>query len=243
MTAKPAEIGHNSPPTSFIDTEKRVDEIMVAAEMWAELDALKGADQATKARSFLGQIQAQIKVVETKRKEEKQPHLDAAKAVDDAFKPLLGILAKCKASVSSLLTAWNKREQERLDEERRAKEAAARKAAEEAAEAARKAAEEKHSIQSVMDAEEAEKRAAAAASDAIKASREKVGVVGSYGERRVGLRTTWKVRLTDPGKAFRRYRNDPGVIEALEKAARSDVIHNKAREIPGFEIVAEEIAV
>lgn len=140
------------------------------AETWqaiAESYVVNSPEMAEAANSDLGEIKALHKSVESMRKEMKQPHMDAAKAVDDAFRQPIEFLKRAeevqKGAIQKYLDAI---ERARIEAEREARakaEAERRRIEAERAAEARAAAEKARAERERI---EAERRAALAAAEA-----------------------------------------------------------------------------
>ena len=139
-------IGHNSGAVApydeakFLELKGRVSALAETGGTWLDLGAIDTKERAQKAVDFTAQVKKAVKYIEDERKAAKQPHMDAAKAVDDACKALSAPLTKLADRLSALMTAYQLEQQRIRDEERRQQEAEARRVAEEAAAAAEKAA-------------------------------------------------------------------------------------------------------
>lgn len=238
-----AVIGGNMPPepTPFEKAEKEVNDLYAEAALWLDGKPIDSQAQADDLSNLLNMIRAAEKRAEEARKAEKQPHSDAAKAVDAKYKPLIGTcqLASdaCKKAIAPWLAQVAAAQEAAAAEARRVAEEKTRQAQEaiRAAEAtnleARAAAELK-----IEEAKEAEKRAARAA----KATANAGGGVG----RAVGLRTIRRPVFSDPILAARHYwlkENNEYCAFLLSLAERD--VRNGATVIPGFEIIEEKKAV
>ncbi len=230
-------IGHNQPSQADLHRD-RVDALVDTANRWAaERPLITDAETAAKCTDFLNQLAAETKKLDEARKVEKAPHLAAAKAVDDAWHPLLDAVEACKRLLRPLHTAWLKREQARLDAERRKAQEAAAKAQREAEEAARKAAEPK-SVRDIISASEAERRASEAAEAAL-AVPARAQARGALGGRAHSLRTTWRAHVVDLVAAVRHYRDRAEVRELIERLANADA-RAGVRSIPGCAVYSTE---
>ena len=144
-----------------------VDALVNAADAWRAIPALADAEQASRAQDFATQILNAIKRVDKEREEARQPHLQAAAAVQDAYRPLLERLKVCQAFVGGLLRDYKIAQERVLDAVRAEKERAAAEAARKAAEAAKRAEAPKSvadvtRAQRLADEADAARKAAAA---------------------------------------------------------------------------------
>lgn len=236
---------HNQPDEYQIISD-RVASLAAAANTWLnKVKEIDSEDLAGRASDFSDQINEALKQIEKKRKAEKQPYIDAGKAVDEKYTGLKNILETAKNLLRPKLTAYlMRKEQERREATRRAEEEALRKLQEE--EEARRLAEADTGdvVGNTIRAEQAAKEAEAAIKEAERTAKARVGVKGDYGTRSRGLRTVWKARITDHDKAFEHFRDHPKVRELIEQlaaaAARSP--EGRAKPIPGVEFVEEQVA-
>ena len=244
---RPAGIGDNS-LAAMQDNDRlpallhEAQELAGVVDVWVmRVPAIEDEEQAGKARDLLAKLTARIKEAEDARVAEKEPHLAAGRAVDARYKPVGAMLSACVQPIKTLLGAWLKREQARIDAEKAAARAEADRLAREA-EAARKAAEAAGKVAAAVAAEQAAERAQAAAVVARQAEAARPQVVSaSGGARKASLRVTYAARLVNFPIACRRYANHPEVVAVLEKLASAEARAAKgAGIIPGFEIVAQE---
>lgn len=180
------------------------------------------------------------KDIEARRREEKKPHEDEAKAVDARFKPVGESVAKLLEAARAALTAFMLAEEKRKREE----EAAARRAAEEARKAAEAAAKEADPF-SAFDAQQEKEAAEWAAAEAVKLASVRTQVAGHEAARVASLRTSWIVGVTDGPALVRHFANSPTLIEEARKIAAAQVRAAKGADcgIPGISITEEKKAV
>lgn len=192
------------------------------------------ADNAAQFRDLIAMGGDIEKKIEARRKAEKQPHLDAGKAIDSAHATLAEPIIKGREFLKKALGAFM------LAEERRRREEAER-AEREAAEA-RKAAEEAAKTGpdpfATFDAEQAEK----VAQEASKVARAPVNVSGLESSRAAGLRTYWQVDVTDGPALVKHFAASPHMIEEARKLAAAQVRATKgdACGIPGIKIIEDK---
>lgn len=225
--------GGNNPP-AFEAHKVNIDDIHAEALEWLDGKAVESAAEADGLNTLLDMARKAQKAADDARAAEKKPHLDAGKAVDAQWKPLIDAAQRIVDGCKKALTPWNIKEAERKAEEvRKATEAAeAQRQAE--VETSRAAA----ATGALTDAEQADQQAAAAkqADKAAKAA-QKAATSG------LGLRTTYRPELTDPKAAIAHYwatrRED--FLALVNDLAAKDVRAGK-REIPGFTVHAEQKA-
>lgn len=120
-------IGHNNPPHAIALEEARAFEAECVALM-----VIENEDDAAKAAILIDREVKGRKAAEAARTTEKKPHLDAAKEVDECWKPVTEVYQQSIGRIKQIVLDWQKRERARLDAEREA----ARLEAERAQEAA-----------------------------------------------------------------------------------------------------------
>lgn len=216
--------GHNNPPDPLIlEADERID----TANKWlTERPEITDMDTADKANFFAGQCQATWKALDDQRLQENR----AFQAVQDAkYKMPLALLKAAKDKVVALRTAFLKKEEDRLDAERRAAAAEVerkRKEAEEAVRRAQEAAKKKGA--DVLRAELAAGTAAEAVAEAEKQAEaipDRARVTGVYSARAVGLRSYWSAEIEDISLAFKHYnKKGTGTKAALEKVIRECIV-------------------
>lgn len=226
-------MGGNNPPA--LEAHKvNIDDLREEAKAWLDGKAVESAEEAAGLNALLDLARQAAKAADEARAAEKKPHLDAGKAVDAQWKPLIDAAQRIVDVAKKTLTPWNIKEAER-------KAAEAQKAAEEA-EAQRRAEVEASRAAaasgSLEDVEQADQQAEAAKqAEKIAKRAEKEATSG------LGLRTTYRPELTDPKAAITHYwatrRED--FIALVNDLAAKDVRAGK-REIPGFTIHAEQKA-
>ena len=89
-TARDAVIGDNNPPepTSIETARETLSGIETEASAWFDGADIESDAQADEVSRIIDSARKAKTRFEADRKVEKQPHLDAGKAVDDAWKPL-----------------------------------------------------------------------------------------------------------------------------------------------------------
>ena len=224
--------GGNNPP-AHVTFMEHAESLVELAEGLGEIttDA-----QANAVGELAGEAKKAAKDAEAARKKEKQPHLDAGKAVDANFKPVTERFNRVADVTRSLLTPW-------LAAKREAEQAAARAAAE----IARKADEEARRAQAEADPtdiEQVEKAAAAQAEakaakqDAKNAQSKPATVKGvQYRTKRTAEMTDRKALLTHIAKT------DPESMTAFGQEWLLRAVRGGATEIPGAEITEMKEAV
>lgn len=216
-------IGHNNPPPSEA-MAMHVDDLLQLVSDTCEGAEVKTDEQEEALADLLKQVNQSKKDAENTRKEEKQPHLDAGRAVDKTWKP---VIAKCTAAANEI--------KGKLTPYREAKEAAKQEAIAKAraeAEAKERAAQEALQSESLTERVQAESELAQA-----KALR----VASNKAERAAtGLRTQQVAVVTD-------YRALLLHIAATDKPALDAWLDEYARkalpaQLPGVRIDTERKA-
>jgi hypothetical protein len=199
-----------------------------------------GDDSAAAAANAMLALKNEGKTIEKIREEAVRPHLDAQKAINGVFKPVVERLEKVSRQIGESLLAW------RREEERKAREEAARlekirldaAAAKAKADADAAAAAKANDADAALDAAMAQE----AAREVVEAPRvvnpmplAATGAIRSSAGT-VSTRKVWRHRVVDPQAVPREFMSiDDGKIGSAVKAG--------AREIPGVEIYeAEELS-
>jgi hypothetical protein len=229
-------IGHNGGPSPFDELEA----LTIEARHWLDGSIVQSQAEADAIGHLVNMARSVSKKLDALRVEEKRPHDDAAKAVQEKFKPLLSrcdlVADACKKSLTPFL---QKLDAEKRERERLAREEADRKREE--AESAIRAAkqsdlEARESAEALLrDAKKAEAAAVRAENDTAKAN---------TGGRAMSLRTSYRAELVDSTEAARHYwKVRKSDFDALLMQFARDDIGRGAREIPGFIVHEEKVAV
>lgn len=215
-----ATIGHNRPPpydeSAVAALEARVRELADAGGAWLDLKVIEDDARAAKLNDFLSQCRASVREIEDARKAAKEPHLEAGRLIDARFRTLTAPVEALGKSLKVMLTAFLAEKQRRTDEERRAREAEARRQAEEA-ERLRREAEARNDVIAQARAAEAAAEAERAAMEAAREVRAQV-TSATGGGKTVSMRVTWRARVTDDSALLRAIgwlRNDLPSRDAL----------------------------
>lgn len=234
--------GDNNPPepTPIEAAREVLSDIKTEASAWFDGADIKNEAQADEVSRIIDAARKGKTRFDNDRKAEKQPHLDAGKAVDEAWKPLTAAIDRVTEVAKGVLTPWLIA-QEKVKRER---EAETRRSADEAAAAARKAAEEADGSLAAAKARDAAiQEAEAAQARAVRAERDKAGAKGVGMARTVSLRTTWRAEVNDRRALLNHVaKNRPDDLDAFlaEWAARE--VRTGAREVPGVNVWEEKVA-
>lgn len=238
-------VGGNNPPVGAdLDAwRERYATLRKTAEQWQD-GIIDSQEEADRLDAFCKQVRAFQKEADAARAAEKKPHDDAAKKVQEKWRPVLDSATRILDAMEAPRKAWLKREQDRINAEREA----ARKAAEEAAREAERIAE-RAMRSGTFAAQDAAAEAAAAADEAARKAKEaekaKASIGGGYtvdGVKRSSvLRTFEKVRCTEVAKAaaFLILSKDVDltpIADACEQVARQYRKLHPGEDIPGITI-------
>ncbi len=234
-------LSNNPPePTPLELARETIADLTLEAGNWCDGQDIADAEQAKAVAKLLDDARKAEKRFDTDRKTEKAPHDQAGKAVDAAWKPVIADAKRIVEVSKAAQTVWLIK----LDDEKRALEAATRKVAEEAAAEARRLAE-------ASDGSLAAARARDAAVEEAKrteqvahfASIAKAGAKGEGMARAVSLRTTWRATVNDRRALLNHIaKNHPDDLSAFldEWAARA--VRGGNHELPGVEAWQERAA-
>lgn len=235
-----AVIGGNNPPepTPFDQAEAEI--LMLFDQAKGFLDGEPIANQAQ--ADDVGRLDAMImkarKVADTQRAEEKKPYDDAAKAVQEKWKPLLTRCDLARDACKQALTPYLRK----LDEEKRAREEEARREAERVRREAEEAMRSAHRYD--LEAREAAEAKLREADEAEKAARraekDKAHVAG--GSRAKGLRTVYRAEITGTSE-FARYlwANHPADMRDFLDKMAAILVSRGLRAIPGVTVHEEKV--
>ena len=242
MTTETAGIGHNQPPMIPEDVTAKVKDFTDAAGAWLDIKEIDTQERSEKATDFVSGARKLYKAVDEARKTAKKPHDDAAQAVQDAFLPLLKKIDKSVDAVKKLQGAWLLKENQRVEAERREREAKA-KAEKEAADKALAEAQARNDVSGMVDAEEAQKAAAKEEKQAGRAVKTQANSA-TGGGRTMSLRTNYSCVVENRGPALATYRDHPEVIALIERLATADVRAQQGEKTApnGFRLIETKVS-
>lgn len=254
-----AVAGNNNPPEetpaapvamSWKAVKLHLDDLLdlVRGVTGIEIKDQANADQVGK---LLRDLQDGAKLADTARVAEKAPLDEAAKEIQDRYNEYIaplknktpGLVSKAELALKNQIGAWLKKQ----DDERVARENAARAAADVAAAEAR-AAHQAAAVSDDLDQIDAAEELLAASEQAnrdLRQAEKAKTQVKTEGYRAIGLRSIFRAQRIEGegGKALSHYaKTQPTrVIAFIEQLAAEDV---KAgiRSIPGFNIIEEKVA-
>ena len=241
-------IGHNKadPAQALNDS---AEQLALTCNAWLmQVSEIETEDQAAKATDFRERVKAETKEAEKTRKAEKQPHIDAGKAVDAKFNPIKQKLETIEALFRPLLNGWlQKKEAARREAERKAEAEALEKIrladeATKAAEDAVKASEGGDVVGATIAADEAAKAAEDAVKQADDVSNSTVSVKGNYSARKTGLRTTSTAEIISYPALLEHYKDHPRIKKTLDQLAGEWARSPEQRQtpLPGVKLVTSQ---
>lgn len=214
--------GHNRAPAceSFA---MAINDLFAEAKNFLDGQPIEKQQQADALGKILTMMKDLVRDAEKTRKAEKQPHIDAGKAVDDRWKAVKAPAELTIAEATKPLTVWRTEQQAKADAEaKRLREEAATKLAE--AQAARESAA---SLEEAEQAEAVLERANIAQKTANKIDRAPTG-----------LRTTYAAHVTDYGLLLKWVKQTHGeeLKQFLDGYAQRNIEIAKAGNMPGVEV-------
>lgn len=242
MEAALAVIGHNNPPetTPFEAFSVHIGDLFGEATNFLDGEPIATDAMAEAVSRLMDDLRRAGKDADKARTEEKKPHADAAKEVDAKWKPLIERADLAVSTCKKALAPWL---QAQAEEQR----IAAEKARQEAEEKARAAAEAARTttLDDLAGREAAEALVAdakAAEADARRAEKARPQATG--GARAATLRTSYRPELLNASEALKHFvRIRPDDMKAALLRLAEIEVRNGAREIPGFNIIAEQSVV
>jgi hypothetical protein len=224
-------MGANMSP--FDEVKVAVDDLFEEARHWLDGSEISSEQEAKAVEQLLELARAEYKKTDTARKVENEPFDKGKAAVQAKYNPLLKRAELVADTCKRVLTPWR----DRIAREKAEKAERARKEAEELdakAQAAMRA-----SSGNVVERAKAEEQLAIAKDASGFARRE-----AKRASEGLGLRTSHRVELKDPGAAAQHYwKARPADFQAFlyELAARD--VRAGIRSIPGFDVIEEKTAV
>ena len=201
-------IGHNQPPAHEA-MALHVEDLFQMVSDTTEGAEVTSDEQEAQLDGLLDDVRKASKDAETTRKAEKEPHLEAGRAVDATWKPIKDRLDMAADEIKKLLTPYRvAKQQAREEAERKAREEAEAKEA-----AARAKLQEPEHLQARFDAEEE-----------LKAASKLEAVANRTAREATGLRTYKVVTVTDHRAALKWLlaRNPEAVTAFVEEYARKN---------------------
>jgi hypothetical protein len=219
-------LGHNSPPAHEAFAMEADELFNTASDTLEGMDAVQNEEQNTALDGLKDDLRRVAKDAEATRKAEKEPHLEAGRAVDAAYKPVADKCKKAIAAINAMQTPYLVAKQAERDE-------AARKAREEAERKEHEARAKLEADAPLEQRYEAEQEFAAA---------KKLSAVANKIDRSAtGLRTYNVVEVTDRRAALNWIaKRDPDALSAfVEDYARRNA---PTRPMDGVSVTQERRA-
>jgi len=213
------DIGGNNPPADAAFA-LHIDDLFTMLSDTLAGGAVDNDEKDAAIDSLLDDFRKAAKDSDKERADEKRPHDDAAKAVQEKWKPIIAKADRGAAACKEALTPWRTEKQRIADD-------AARKAREDA-EAKLKTAQE-------LLKQPDDLAARFEAEQALEQSQKLVARANRIDRAPTGLRTSWEAEIADKGAALRFYLNDqPQEFMALiERLAATDARMTR-RPVPGI---------
>lgn len=239
-------VGGNNPPEPidpFTAYERDIEDLREEAKLWLDGTPIENDAQAKDVATLIDKLAKARKAADAARDAEKRPHLEAGRAVDAKYKPLIEKADTAVTVAKSAQRTWMLK----VQEEQRAEAARLAAAAREEAARALRAVQDANAAGDLAAREQADTSLDAAAAlirDAKRADKAKPAVRGEGATRALGLRTVWVGTVTDSTALLRHLWSIPEHKAALEDLAQSIVnkeVRAGRREMPGVEIKQEQV--
>lgn len=214
----PGEIGHNVGDLSLTE---EIDDAAKQAIAWLEREGITSASAKDMAANWKDRLLDLRKRADLERETEKRPHLEAGRAVDAKWQPIIELARIAADRLRDALTIYMRKELAE-QEAKRAEELARQKAEREAYLKANPMAEFTSEAPPVVEPEPA-----------------KVQAGGQRG-RKTGLRTVTRVVVKDHAAALAFFADREEVRELIQKLAER--AGKAGITVPGTEIVTEKVA-
>lgn len=225
----------NLPDDPFLALEMEINDLVEQSEKWLATTVIDEKVKADKARNWQAMLQALKKRADEMRDAEKRPHLEAGRAVDAKFKPLIEHSDGASRALKAAYEKWAVTEEARLKAEAQAKFEKEKAAAE----AARREIEAQRAKQMADDPIAALTSPEPDLPDIPdKPDEVKVQVGGGTGAR-AGLTTVYEPTITDWALCLDHYKDHPNIRAVVEKLVAAETkLHKAATKIPGVEVKA-----
>jgi hypothetical protein len=227
------DVGHNSEDVALADLIRDYAERALA---WLQKTGIKDTQTKDMAANYRAKLLDLKKQADAERETEKRPHLEASRAVDAKFKPLVEEADSAANELRDALTRYMREEEARLEAERRAKWEQERAAVE----AARREVEAQRAKQMAQDpiaamtSPEPDLPLMPAEPEPVKVQ------AGGQRGRKTGLRTVTRYVVNDHAAALAFFANSDDVKELVQKLAER--ASKAGVTVPGVETVTEKVA-
>ena len=235
-------IGGNAPPepTPLEAAQAEADGIRTEALNWCDGSVAKTQSEADALAKLLELGRKGKARADAAREAEKRPHLEAGRAVDASYKPMLADYDRAATALKAALTPFLTAQEAR----QRTKAAAAQESATQAYEDAREAFTAAPATD-LRARELAETKLVTAKAEAWKAAAlDKAKPRAEGTTKAVGLRSVWRAELVNPKAALAHYcakRRDDVRGLLIDLAIRD--VRSGMREIPGFTVHEDRVPV
>ena len=225
--------GHNSGDVSLAE---QIAEYAAMALGWLRKAGIASQADSDKAANYRAELLRLSKEADTQRDAEKRPHDEAAKAVQAKWKPLIDTSKGAADEIREQLTQWMRREEKRLEDERRAQWEAEQKAIAKArAEAeAQRAKQMRDDPIAALTSPEPELPIEPAMPEPVKVQ------AGGQRGRKAGLREVTSYVVTDHAAALAFFAESEAVKEIVQKLASQAC--KAGVKVPGVETRIEKVA-
>lgn len=239
-----AVIGANNPPPYDPDVlakhTQAASDLAAEAAPWLNKGEVESEAEASQLNDVIAKARKLYKDAEDARKKQKQPHMDASKAVDSAFAVAVSALEKTATALKPIIGKWL----QKVEDEKRAEAARqaeiARKAKEEADRLAAQAAANNDAM-AAAQAEAAQKEAAKLDKEAARAGKAKANVGSATGAgRSMALRTVRTAQIDNLNLVYRHFHQHPDVRDVLQRLANAAI--RAGETVPGATMIEEKHA-
>lgn len=208
--AAEATMGHNQGPTDEAEILKeQIESASAGVKQYEKIDSDESAAQAQSLRARLNELSGEA---DKKREDAKKPHLDAGKAIDAKWQPLVKAAKAGADAIRAALSGWETEKYNRQQEERRKAEEAQRKAEEKAAKAG---------------------KPAPAPPPPPEPAPEATQIKGAYGKA-ASVKVVKVVTVTDQDAAYKFLRTHPELVSLIAKLAQRGI--DAGYDVPGVRI-------
>lgn len=235
-------IGHNNPPSPFDELASEYDAYHMEAKNWLDGAKIENEKQAEAVAELRSRALAIKKKADALHKEEKAPHLEAGRMVDDKYRDIREGCPKISEGCRRALAPWL----QKIEDEKRREAEDARKKADaerEAAEAKLREAREAADLEGREAAEQALKEAKKMEGEAKRAEKDTAKASSKTG-RATGLKDRYWPEVENKVDAVKHYWSQyPDEFVRLALTMAEQDVRAGKREIPGFTIKHERVAV
>jgi len=228
-----ATIGDNSGGLSLAE---QIKDYAQQALTWFRKNGIKDKTASDLAANYRAELLRLAKTADGERETEKRPHLEASRAVDAKFKPLIDEANAAANELRDGLTKWMREEEARLEAERRAKWEAEKAAAEKARQEveAQRAKQMRDDPIAALTSPEPELPDIPPPPEPVKVQ------AGGQRGRKTGFREVTKYVVTDYAAALAHVKDHPDVRASVEKVCAAQA--KAGASVPGVTAQTEKVA-